>query len=1262
MSVVNQKWDPKDVGKYWTAKASPAYDKVPENVDDICLIKQLNGERSTTCWPKDVGQNFPIQICLSGGPSGCTQDRSSVAPHTYYWGLSSIYNNKCAGQIFQPLGSNAPDWGSHAVINSTRVTACTNGQYFSLYQPSNTNTSRLAIDPTYFSNDPSLVATIAIAATLNSTPVGGNKTETGSSSVPIKGALLGKTNQTTVNCQNPSTPVTNFTNDLAIACDTYDYKIEADGKVGSIGKGDDNLTFKFCMLPQQWTSCSSNSNVKTLDSSRGKGALMYRYQNTFFAVPVNTDDGTICEWASGSQRCKLMGGVILPMTFPESDLFVFQPSMFSNSLVPPGVPAGTQTYYIPVVYSLFNPTGPAGGGNTELGSLLDGNCVNSGSSGLCDSAIDSTGFQFLGSLYSTLAARIQDPAETDYADLVTVYFSYVCTQYYFLAVYNYCMNLGIIGRSAYWMFEDKDEWATVTEVFEDNGLTDVTGFFGFMDDGLFQDARPVLSPFKPVSNTEGTIDIQLTIPSILFPLVFVNKGNHDVNPKAIEMLLLRSFPETVAAQGGKEAGFTGSVYYSADGKDNADSILNSSITPTNSPFVVVGTDVDHAEYYWFTHDSKSPVKIALGGYDPTMPPGSPLVAVRMNVTVAITHPADPPVSVKGVQTCPASPPVKPCMTLFFYLRYLQEHREAPIPNVCNGMFMDKAVQQYAINPLPKAVDWPQACNLLETGACDPEGTRTLYFVGDEAEQINTLFLTPDSDPCACLYSSNLPASFTNRKLNPEAMCFNKKCRKPFCLANVVNNRDQKDCGPGKINETVDCSQHCDGYEAIFKEYKEVLDLNAVDWNALDEQCHLSIQDLLNRRPPKIEFIASLTLVASAFPLLYLVVLTTCAIQARHVSGAPHLSASLAAKKGFWIPVLLLSLLCIGAAVFVGTQLQGAQYCETEVISKGGYTGPSSTCRALGTVWEKILGPGQYLTLPQDFCVDQNRSYCEYYDDGSGHTRVCSESQQQECRVEAADGLCSASKTRPYAGRPVSIRSTTTTWTPMILFLSLSLLFCAVPAIVALAWLATGPTVKSVGIRIGVCVAVALVVAAVSMTYTWLQLLKPHQETDIMTGPCGALTGFPQQLIATSFPSSIKPATGQKITYEQSGKTMSGAPTWEATMVIPNLPKYLYVPSGGKSFILTDDPPTPNLDPTVAYSADEFTPLLSVAEKYDDPIPLLYSTFVGIHGADVIVFCGRSGSSSTCGNGPDCPCVPPSGDDEGAQTICGVTPPPPRSSK
>lgn len=1257
MSTENQKWDPKDPGAYWTTKASAAYAKaVPENVDDICLISQLagdNAEYSTTCWTDALKQFFPVQVCLSGGATNCTHYEQPVSPATYIWGPTSIYNNKCATQVFVPIDISTSDWGSSAVIDGPTVTDCTNGKHFSVFQ--GTNTSRLVINPTYYPDDPSRVVTAAVAVTLTS-PISGNTTEKGDASVPIKGALLSKMNQTYVTCQNPPTPVTKFTDDAGLSCDTYSYSIAADGNTSSTDEGNDNVAVKLCTLPKQWTSCPSGSstNLSTLDSSKGKGAFIYRYQNTFFGVPVNKGTGVICEWASGDQRCSLLGGVIQPVDSVEDDLYEYQPSMFSNETQPPGLEPGTQTYYIPVSYSLFNPSGQD---TTFLSQLLNPRCAADPGAGICSSALDTSGFESLGVLYSDLNRRIQDPDETDYAELVTVYFSYVCSQYYFLAVYNYFMNLGVVGRSSYWMFEQKAVWASVTELFQNGGIVDTPDFFEFMNDGLFQDARPVLSPYKQVSDTSGTIDVQLTIPSILFPLVFTDKTYKAVKKEALQMLLLRSFPETVPSGKG-DMGFEGAIYYSADGGANADKVTSFALTPSNSPFIVGDADLGNAEFYWFSHAPDTPVKMSVGGYNPDKPPNSPLIAVRFHVTLQINHPQYEPETVRGVNKCPTSSSIVPSMSLFFYLRYLQEHPDVPIPNICNGMFFDKAVQEYALNPIPPATDWSQACKMLENGSCSPTDTRTLLFVGPESDVVNSLFLTPDSAPCACLYGSNLPPDFEDRKLNPGSMCFNKKCASPFCLANVVNNREQKNCNQGELNGTVDCTAYCKSYVDMFQQYKELLDLNSIDWNALDETCHVSIDQLLEKRPPKLEFVTSLTLASCAFPLLYLIVVIICAIQAKYVEGAPPFLQSLASRRWFWVPILLVSMLVIGGAVFTGTQLQGAPYCRTQVLSKGRYTVPSSSCRATGSLWSKIWGPTQFLTLPQDFCVDTNVSYCEHYDNGDGNKRSCTESEEKACWEQAPDGLCSASFTRPFTGRPVAISSEKVSWTPMILLLSCCILLIAVPSLTALTWLLMGPTVKRIGVRIAITVAVALIAAALSFTYTWLQLLVPRTVNTIVAGPCGALTGFPDTLVADTYPSSVKPAEGEEVVYVNTGKTFGGAPIYQMNVPLSGVPTYMYVPSDTMDFIMTNDAAEEGQDPKVLYVNDQYSPLLSVSEKYDVPIPFLRSTFTTKNEGDDdgFVFCGKKGTDSTCGDNPDCPCSPSSSIRDNSSIICGRSPP------
>jgi len=522
----------------------------------------------------------------------------------------------------------------------------------------------------------------------------------------------------------------------------------------------------------------------------------------------------------------------------------------------------------------------------------------------------------------------------------------------------------------------------------------------------------------------------------------------------------------------------------------------------------------------------------------------------------------------------------------------------------------------------------------------------------------------------CIEGANLPLVEADKELNVAAMCFNSTCnRPPVCLSNVLNNKgDGGDCTKDVDGPSYDCTQHCQEYINVLEDYRDEMDFDTVDWDALSRLCNYDPRKLLTTPTTVLQYYVAAGLVAGAMPFLYGIVALICYVKSRKTGGTPF-SRSVAVQTKFWVPVLLLFLFLAGFVAFVLLDFQPKQRCLRPVMTSG-FAFPSSTCTITESKLVKLItGSNPNIAVPQDLCFAENRSYCEYFDnvpsggtDPGGDTQTCAENSTQLCPVQGADGLCVTQAGSPYRNRSIRIQGKVRKYNLVILVLCVAIAVFAVPIVALSCWYGLENVVGRGG-RIAITVLLSVLALCASFTYMLVQYLQPdkYREYGIGMGACGALDDYPTELIALSTPPGIN-LQHPPLTYTATSVGSSGAPVYSTIETDPNIPRYIYVPDKGSQFGMYSAPPTPSggNQPAPAYVNDGRSPSLvqfsdsgppsSVAEiqgaeggKGDtDTHVLLHDHF--IKGKDnydnPYAFCGRLDKESSCGAGADCPCAPP----------------------
>jgi hypothetical protein len=1284
---------------YFVSKASTAYDKL--NQDKVSDLNALDGLKSSS--------NLPGPCVNMLNFSNRTADSTNM----YLQGPDWLFSNSCSAQVLK--NSSSASWGKKASRNGTAVTDCTNSDHFAYGDQSVATVQFSAADPSKVAlvsvaisiagalSTPAGPADAFVEFKANS---GLNKLffnmdltkwRTVVGAAP-EGAIEG-------GCTGDysGSIITAYTSDK-ITCQPFDfaYGTGSTADMGASGTPDtDNVQFQICTMPDQTKNCTctytgapTSTNSCGLAGTQCNGCnfanlcacqccsrpvtgdcacvsttvdpskvgqlsgdpqlpLVYRNTNLYFAAATSKDPTkpVICEQDSSGSHCLMFNGVVHPQSDFSKSLFAYEPSPFTDDLKTQGT-----VYMLPIRFSLFNvaaitdSVNPQFSGQTYLARLLNSQCAAgpTPAGSACPNSNDSHGFQFFQQMYSALARMLPATTETRYLNFRLQYYGYVAVQYYFLALFGYTGSLNTAASSRYSLFYDSDTWALSAAAVATAAPEAATALRFFQSDPgqLFSGARPVLGPL-----VGSTVSVRLTVPSILFPLLFTDATRATMSVPALEMLLLRLFPTSDRQNAASSSGFVPTTYFVNDGTHSADAIVNKTLTPTGSKFKVVGSDLKGAVYYWLDgvgHDGA--VLVKTGGAVPADAdlPG-PLLAVRFSCTLQLQFPTAP-------STDPSDPAcgpgvADPSMTLLFYLSYLQQQNGQPMANVCNGMFADDAVARLGFAPTPAVVQWPQACEILKRQSCLSGSDRTLQFEGNEAELVNELFLSTTSPICQCLEGSNLPPQEKTRQLNAASMCFNRQCKQPpFRLDDVLNNAgDGSDCHPAKPVEPgtpYDCSQHCDEYLNVLRNNRARIDLETVDLSALSTECNFNVRELLHQPPARAQFLAALGLAAGAAPLAYGAVAAVCAGNAARGLG-PAFGQSVAADKKFWVPCLVVALLMGGLVAFALTGLKGQQHCVQPHV-RGGYTFPGSSCRVKGGWFWSLFGSDFSVELPQVFCGGVPQSYCEHYDEGEDDQQSCSEGSSQLCQQPGAAGLCVNTLGQPDKDRAIRIEGMAPSWSVPVLMLCTALACCSVPAGVLACWYGT-PGIKNSAGRVALAVFVGVALLCASYVYMLVQYLWPAGFIGYQIGAaaCGALADYPDALLSMQLPDEIHlPKGAKRLLYRRTGALQQDVPIYETTVKDPTVPLYIYDSGGSSGFAMTNTPPDPTnkAKVVVLYGNNVQSPALFLPDSSSPGSAgnqtILYAAFGKPRGdPNAVQFCGTLGLQSSCGYvDSDCPCA------------------------
>ena len=1250
--------------KYFEEKAGIVYNAIPTNMDigDIHLPN-----------PTEINsQDAAISSSYLCG-------RTPAALHPgFFRGNSWIYKTQCSKTVEN--GNKPEAWAAPPTIPPV----CTDSE------PSS---QRDTVTNIVYVNDVLRVATMNVAVTLMS--VTGTE-KPNAAEIPLRGDLRSNysdfqwvgtgVNHVVGGCSNEDneSSIKAWTQDKQVSCETYDFGV---GRGSAVEDTNAAVEFHRCKLPKSYKEANNNCDgcfipagdcqcsaagimamcpisyhlsdycmKNTVDKDHNLQGLVLRRHDTYFTVPVDKHRNTVCEVDDGMQNCTFFNGAIRSLNNlkRKASLSVF--SEEPNPFVESGKNNDRNIYSVPVELSLFaaavppGRTGDLNAGKSYLVRLLECSCETVGT--CCSMYSQRPGWQFLEGFYNRLTRVVPDlEKEHAYKRFAALYFGYAAAQVFFLGIYQYT---GIVSQNYpgdYNLFLTESQWIETlcrpfyklefTGIGMNDGLTKM--FIGEEGTSLFTDSLPYVGPL----DDDDKVPVEITVPAALFNIVF---DGESPNADAVKMLLLRLFPVTVPDTGGH--GFQPTSYFRSP-DDSAKQIKEGRTEPAASPFEVV--DVGAPNFFKLGYDNGTLSAIPHSAQQDST---SLVVAATLKCKVKLRFPDS-----NGEVSAPS-------MTILFYLFYLLRNSQIAMKQLDHRMFADTKVKE-KFEPAPVNVKWEQACviqkhKMCQTGSHDGLESQPLRYMGTGSYLVNRLFMTPASPTCSCLNGSNLPIHYTNKSLQPYAMCFNSRCNgAPVCLSNILNNLgNRENCDETAANEPYDCSQHCDEYvKVLLNNRTEITDLGSVDFGELERKCGFKALDLVKPLDLGPFFLSGCILAALGIPLLYAVVAGICAAKARGSGGTPFVK-SVAANPAFYGSCIAVAVVLAAAAGLVATQLRGEQVCRSTLHTTDGYTIPSSTCRATGPLWDLILGKGKGLDLPQDFCRDP-QSYCEWWKQ-SGSFQTCKIGSGTGCQTEAANGMCSVSKSSPLENRPIRTQRTKIRWTATGVLFSVGLSIAAAPAITALFMLLC-PEFPG---KIGVAVVVALLVVAACFTLMYLQYLVPNDDGEwkFLVGPCNALTEYPTRLVTTAQPGGVSQAA-----YELNGQMFNSAPVYElktsanaaATFAAEaNPPKFMFVTGVADGYVMADEIPdaqNPDDDKPILYTNDTGSPGLYTPLNDESQEVPIFADFVAYSPTATgrYTFCGQLHAESTCGSGPECPCAPdaaqaPTLDPVGVQIGSGAT--------
>lgn len=1302
-------------GNYLAIKSQPSYDALNQDLIDL---NNLDGLTNGTSAP-DVCINYNV-----------IKARTSDAVKAYAGGAEWLYTGSCASQVMQ--NNSVHHWADDGAVDNANVTACTDGKNYG----GNKNITVPSF--TFYTNTVSKIATVTVMIALGSAT--GSQSDPSISSVyfdPKKplydvfqtgelNKLLtivgGAVGSDMIDC-NPgedSIEIFTYTADQNVKCTQYNYGLGFDGK-GEPGDNT-NISFQVCTIPKQYKdscgcdckvvgdcvcsaciaiaapdqNCQCMSNISldkrtcvtsTVDKNEYPGAfgVVYRDSDMFFAVPIG-DDNAVCENDTTGTKCIAFNGIVAPRSTPGASIFTEEPSPFVTG-TDDSIGAG-KVFGVLIQFSLTNivtatdAESPENNGLTYLQRLLDCRC-GSGSTptgASCDDYSNANNWNLLLQMWTSLN-RFSTGTETVYQNFALKYYGYTCVQLYFLSMYNYCGNISDAGTTRYSMFFEDLDWNLGASAFSNMFGIDVGPAVAIFDQSstdMFTKARPQIATMDP---DKHTIEIELTVPSILFNVLFCGDSDDDtcpadlskqygnMNKDAVSAFLLRLFPETEQVNQSQGTGFQPRTYFINDGTDYTD-IVNGKITPPVSgsakfDILSVPSSASQMTFFWFDDslDNSGNVVLKQGSLDPSNPPkGTPILGVRFSVTMQLHFPTEPSPDPK-TGTC--GPNSQECMTLLFYLRYTQLHRTGL--QVCNNMFIDNDAARLNFMASPDFVNWPAACEIVQRRTCDTRSDASLTYFGPFSELVNNLFLSSTSPTCSCIEGSNLPTIEQDKEMNAAAMCFNVTCnRPPVCLSNILSNRgDGSDCDKDDNKDAYDCSQHCKEYINVLEDYRDDMDFDMVDWSALSQLCNYDPRKLLTTPSVFYQYYVAAGLVAFSMPVLYGIVALICYARSRKEGGKPF-GQSVAAEPTFWVPLLILFLFLAGGTAFVLFDFQPRQYCTTPLISKG-FAYPSSKCMIVESKLYKLITSGEpKIEVPQDFCFAEPRSYCEHFDntnpdspDPGGDKQGCNLNATQLCPVEGADGLCVHEKGSPYLDRSIRIQGKVQKYNLVILVLCIAIAIFAVPIVALSCWFGLDGIVGNGG-RITITVLLSLLALCASFTYMLVQYLQPakYKKYEIGMGTCGALDNYPSTLIAMSTPPGLD-IKDPPLKYVASSASSGGAPVYVTRETDKNIPSYIYLSGEADSFGMYSGPPPSSSSadpPTPTYVNDTKSAALTQfpdAQKASNTHTLLHESFIlSVDNYDnPFIFCGRLDKESSCGASSSCPCAPPVPSAEEDAPVC-----------
>ena len=983
--------------------------------------------------------------------------------------------------------------------------------------------------------------------------------------------------------------------------------------------------------PDTWLFCSPYT-------STGYTSPVFRPFAQYFEVALGADNA-LCERSGDDdlRSCLVFNGRVRALDTNGGSLFTFEPNAFKD---PRLFESGGPVLGVPVEFSLLF---SADGSDPSTGSYLAQFCSAADPSSATGATAvtygTQRGFLALGAFWTRLntmvlpttdttaavagttsASGSASAADENYAKFCRAYFVYAVTNRFLLSLYQLAPlasgsgitsgPLALFQTSQQWTRYTAGVWASVATTYSASEFLP-----GLASSELFTGAQPLVGAV----DSDGNISVTLTVPSLLLSW----------SPAA---LLLAAFPFTPST-------FNLPVHFDPAtafqlilgniGTTGSVTAATTATSATNNPFSVIGPV--SVQYYTVDYNTtmSTGYVVPAANTDTNDSLDTAIVAAKMSFTV---------------KAAPGS------MTLLFYLYYVHSHGTGTFSAEAAAELL--ATGEPAVVPVPTFLDWSVACSLASSTQCLASG-----YTGVGASVVNALFLNSQAAVCQCVRPANSIAGLTSEAtLNPSAMCFNS-----FCRSTAQTTVDRNSLIAGALagtscaaratapsltteasltppaTETATATAMC---KSLCPEYLSVLDNASVDAGVIDavalrDECGVDLTSSATATVATAPAAAACcAMLFACVPIFFLAsLMASAALAAKSTNtttSASHASSASAAvptlpplRPAFYVPALVVFVLCCAAAVYAWVDLRGTATCAGgAVLLNDGYDFPASACMSNGFASKAAAVVGltvPLFKLPASFC-QAPISYCQCNNSATYGQNISCATSSCGCSGAACcstNGICTAeaTATEPYAGRAIKLYEHDTRFDPLMGAVCCAAALCVVPACVAAMWLGT----PAFALKPAAAVAIAFIILCLCAVPLAVQALDSsrYRRYDVGVGTCVRLTEYPAAIALTDQSS---------ITYTMQLDTGSSVPYYTLDSATSTAPATLSYSSTASAFTSSAAPVTGTVYVNDTSSSVVFAGV--PATQTAPTLPPLYAMFRSSDGTFAFSVCGTSATGTT----------------------------------